>query len=203
MTHFVSRFCTQLASRLSFRVYSTWKQKTVIGLTNSNKYVPHPFSCCKPKWMSSSAHSDTVNEEELGEQVKFYFKIHKTGEIVEATAREGQTVMAVAVGCEINMEVHVGNKAVDLLAKKTTLEGITTQYPGPRSFLKKKLHAISNQRWQNEWDNGDTRRNFHLIFSKVKTSPAPWQRPEIMLAMGHGPFPTYRKRFSLRMTDYC
>ncbi|GBL89818.1 hypothetical protein AVEN_179595-1 [Araneus ventricosus] len=105
--------------------------------------------------------------------------------------------------CWIKAQVgHAGNEAADLLAKKATLEGITTQYPAPRSFLKKKLHAISTQLWQNEWDNGDTGRNVHLILPKVKTSPAPWQRPEIMFVTGHGPFPTYFKRFGLKTTDY-
>ncbi|CAL1265265.1 unnamed protein product [Larinioides sclopetarius] len=108
MSHFVARFCTQLAPRLSFRIFNIWKQKTVIGLTNSNIFIPHSFTCCEPKWMSSSAHSDTVDEEELGEEVKFYFKIHKTGEIVEATAREGQTVMGVAVSSDISMEGACG-----------------------------------------------------------------------------------------------
>ncbi|GBN42143.1 hypothetical protein AVEN_247290-1 [Araneus ventricosus] len=78
-----------------------------------------------------------------------------------------------------------------------------TQYPAPRSFLRKKLHAISTQLWQNESDNGDNGRNVHLILPKVKTSPAPWQRPEIMFATRHGPFPTYVKRFGLRTTDCC
>ncbi|GBO32277.1 hypothetical protein AVEN_71190-1 [Araneus ventricosus] len=40
------------------------------------------------------------------------------------------------------------------------------------------------------------------ILPKVKTSPTPWQRPEIMLAMKN-PFPTYLNRFSLRTTDCC
>ncbi|GBO29308.1 hypothetical protein AVEN_28197-1 [Araneus ventricosus] len=52
-------------------------------------------------------------------------------------------------------------------------------------------------------DNGDTGRNVHLILPKDKTSPAPWQRPEIMFATGHGPFPTYFKTFGLRTTDCC
>ncbi|GBL63704.1 hypothetical protein AVEN_180692-1 [Araneus ventricosus] len=52
-------------------------------------------------------------------------------------------------------------------------------------------------------DNGDTRRNVHLVLPKVKTSTAPGKRPEIMFATGHFPFPAYLKRFSLRTTDYC
>ncbi|GBM44375.1 hypothetical protein AVEN_147384-1 [Araneus ventricosus] len=95
---------------------------------------------------------------------------------------------------------HAGNEAADLLGKKAALEGIPTQYAEPRSFLKKKLHAISTQLWQNEWDTG---RNVPLILPKVKTFPAPWQRPEIMFATGHGPFSTYFKRSGLRTTDCC
>ncbi|GBN42520.1 hypothetical protein AVEN_208831-1 [Araneus ventricosus] len=88
---------------------------------------------------------------------------------------------------------HAGEEVADLLEKKATLEGMLTQYPAPRSFLRKKRHAISTQLWQNEWDNDDNGRNVHLILPKVKTSPAPWKRPEIMYVTGHGPFPTYFK----------
>ncbi|GBM50274.1 hypothetical protein AVEN_228232-1 [Araneus ventricosus] len=31
----------------------------------------------------------------------------------------------------------------------------------------------------------------------------PWKMPEIMFATGHGPFPTYLKRFSIRNSDSC
>ncbi|GBN92022.1 Sodium-coupled monocarboxylate transporter 2, partial [Araneus ventricosus] len=54
---------------------------------------------------------------------------------------------------------HEGNETADLLAKKATLERIPTQYPAPRNFLKKKLHTISTQLCQNEWNNGDTGRS--------------------------------------------
>ncbi|GBL94706.1 hypothetical protein AVEN_84011-1 [Araneus ventricosus] len=43
---------------------------------------------------------------------------------------------------------HAGNEAAHLLAKKETLEVIPTQYSAPRSYLKRKLHAISTQLWQ-------------------------------------------------------
>ncbi|GBM11071.1 hypothetical protein AVEN_259761-1 [Araneus ventricosus] len=48
------------------------------------------------------------------------------------------------------------------------MEGILTQYPAPRSFLKRKLHTISTQLWLNELYNRDTRRNVHLNLPKVK-----------------------------------
>ncbi|GBM49689.1 hypothetical protein AVEN_274349-1 [Araneus ventricosus] len=38
---------------------------------------------------------------------------------------------------------------------------------------------------------------------KVKTTPTPWQRPEIMFVMGHCPFPTYLKQFNIRNSDSC
>ncbi|GBL81948.1 hypothetical protein AVEN_50533-1 [Araneus ventricosus] len=81
--------------------------------------------------------------------------------------------------------VHTSNEAADLRATKTTLEGIPVQYPASRSYLKTKLHAISTQLWQNEWDNGDIWWNIHSILPKVKTSPASWKIPEIMFATGH------------------
>ncbi|GBN19329.1 hypothetical protein AVEN_59628-1 [Araneus ventricosus] len=43
----------------------------------------------------------------------------------------------------------------------------------------------------------------HNVLPKVKTTPTPWQRPEIMFVTGHGPFPTYLKRFNIRSSDSC
>ncbi|GBM21943.1 hypothetical protein AVEN_187942-1 [Araneus ventricosus] len=38
--------------------------------------------------------------------------------------------------------------------------------------------------------------------SKGQDFLAPCQKPEIVFATGHDPFPTYLKRFSLRTTDF-
>ncbi|GBN06665.1 hypothetical protein AVEN_145664-1 [Araneus ventricosus] len=57
--------------------------------------------------------------------------------------------------------------------------------------------------WQKEWDNGETGRSVHNVLPKVKTTPTPWQRPEIMFVTGCGPFPTYLKRFNIRSSDSC
>ncbi|GBM53094.1 hypothetical protein AVEN_182223-1 [Araneus ventricosus] len=58
-------------------------------------------------------------------------------------------------------------------------------------------------RWQKEWDNGETGRSVYNVLRKVKRNPTPWQRPEIILVRGHGPFPTYLKRFKIRNIDSC
>ncbi|GBM72596.1 hypothetical protein AVEN_107146-1 [Araneus ventricosus] len=78
---------------------------------------------------------------------------------------------------------------------------IPTHYPVPRIFLKKKLHTISTQLWQNEWGNGDTSRNVQLIFPKVKSSPASWQIGDV--AIGDGRAPNYLKIFTIRKSDRC
>ncbi|GBN14288.1 hypothetical protein AVEN_43810-1 [Araneus ventricosus] len=70
-------------------------------------------------------------------------------------------------------------------------------------MLKKKLHSIWIRLSQNEWFNGDNGRDVHLNLPWVKTSPAPWQIPEIMFATGHDPFPAYLKRFRLITIDCC
>ncbi|GBM73288.1 hypothetical protein AVEN_158161-1 [Araneus ventricosus] len=43
----------------------------------------------------------------------------------------------------------------------------------------------------------------HNVLPKVETTPTPWQRPEIMFVTGHGPFPSYLKRFKIRNSDSC
>ncbi|GBM42440.1 hypothetical protein AVEN_139877-1 [Araneus ventricosus] len=66
-----------------------------------------------------------------------------------------------------------------------------------------KAAGTLEHRWQKEWDNGETGRSVHNVLPKVKTTPTPWRRPEIMFVTGHGPFPTYLKRFNIRSSDSC
>ncbi|GBN57901.1 hypothetical protein AVEN_228741-1 [Araneus ventricosus] len=99
--------------------------------------------------------------------------------------------------------VYSGNEVADVLAKKATQEGIPIYIPTPRNHIKSLLQKESIIRWQKEWDNGQTGRSVHSVLPKVKTTPTPWQRPEIMFLTGHGPFPTYLKRFNIRSSDSC
>ncbi|GBM52816.1 hypothetical protein AVEN_21246-2 [Araneus ventricosus] len=79
---------------------------------------------------------------------------------------------------------YSGNEAADVLAKKATQEGIPTFIPAPRNHIKSLLQKESIIRWQKEWDNGETGRSVHNVFPKVKTTPTPWQRPEIIIKGG-------------------
>ncbi|GBN55640.1 hypothetical protein AVEN_93351-1 [Araneus ventricosus] len=47
-----------------------------------------------------------------------------------------------------------------------------------------------------------TGRSVYNVLPKVKTTPTPFQRPEIMSVTGH-PFPTYLKRFNIGNSDSC
>ncbi|GBM10542.1 hypothetical protein AVEN_109333-1 [Araneus ventricosus] len=51
--------------------------------------------------------------------------------------------------------------------------------------MKSLLQKESIIRWQKEWGNGETDRSVHNVLPKVKTTPTPWQRPEIMFVTGH------------------
>ncbi|GBM02947.1 hypothetical protein AVEN_269861-1 [Araneus ventricosus] len=96
------------------------------------------------------------------------------------------------------LRAHVGysgNEAADVLAKKATQEGIPTYIPAPRNHIKSLLQKESIIRWKKQWNNGETGRSVHNVLPKVKTTPTPWQRPEIMFATGHGPFPKYLKQY--------
>ncbi|GBM15887.1 hypothetical protein AVEN_258431-1 [Araneus ventricosus] len=46
-------------------------------------------------------------------------------------------------------------------------------------------------------------RSVHNVLPKVKTTPAPWESPEILFVTGHEPFATYLKRFKIRNSDSC
>ncbi|GBM62562.1 hypothetical protein AVEN_149130-1 [Araneus ventricosus] len=52
-------------------------------------------------------------------------------------------------------------------------------------------------------DNGETSKSVYNVLPKVKITPSPWQRPEIMFITNHDPFPTYLKRFNIRNSDSC
>ncbi|GBM70161.1 hypothetical protein AVEN_1806-1 [Araneus ventricosus] len=59
--------------------------------------------------------------------------------------------------------------------------------------------CVPQIRWQKEWDNGETGRSVHNVLPKVRTTPTPWERPEIMFVTDHGLF----KRFNIRNRDSC
>ncbi|GBO36295.1 hypothetical protein AVEN_96324-1 [Araneus ventricosus] len=69
------------------------------------------------------------------------------------------------------------------------------------SFLEKQNRDTSL--WKKHNHNLLLLRSVHNVLPKVKTTPTPWQRPEIMFVTGHGPFPTYLKRFNIRRSDSC
>ncbi|GBM93114.1 hypothetical protein AVEN_32039-1 [Araneus ventricosus] len=52
-------------------------------------------------------------------------------------------------------------------------------------------------------DNGETGRSVHNVLPKVKTTPTPRQRPEIMFVTGYGPFAVHLKRLNIRNSDSC
>ncbi|GBO07210.1 hypothetical protein AVEN_198475-1 [Araneus ventricosus] len=62
---------------------------------------------------------------------------------------------------------------------------------------------LSLSRWQAEWDNGETGRSVCSIIPKISNKQLHWSRECIQFATGHGPFPSYLKRFGLHSTDNC
>ncbi|GBN30928.1 hypothetical protein AVEN_183436-1 [Araneus ventricosus] len=104
------------------------------------------------------------------------------------------------------VKAHIGikgNQIADTLTKEATTDGIPTSLPFPKNFLKKQLLQLSLSRWQAEWDNGETGRSVYSIIPKLSNKQLHWSRECIQFATGHGPFPSYLKRFGLHPTDYC
>ncbi|GBM78719.1 hypothetical protein AVEN_243986-1 [Araneus ventricosus] len=120
-------------------------------------------------------------------------------------AQQTQEILLKSTNIKLGwIKAHVeysGNEAPDVLAKKATQEGIPTYIPVPRNHIESLVQKESIIRWQKEWDNGETGRSVHNVLPKVKTTPTPSQRPEIIFVTGHGPFPTYLKRFNIRSSD--
>ncbi|GBM91660.1 hypothetical protein AVEN_4782-1 [Araneus ventricosus] len=65
------------------------------------------------------------------------------------------------------IKAHVGflgNEAADNLAKQATKEGTHLHLLAPKCHLKKMLRNLSLNKWQQDWDSGDTGRAI-LIYS--------------------------------------
>ncbi|GBM47302.1 hypothetical protein AVEN_172245-1 [Araneus ventricosus] len=96
------------------------------------------------------------------------------------------------------VKAHIGikgNEIADTLAKEATMDGIPASLPLPKSFLKKQLLQLSLSRWQAEWDNCETGRSVCSIVPKISNKHLHWSRECTQFATGHGPFPSYLKRF--------
>ncbi|XP_055951422.1 uncharacterized protein LOC129987468 [Argiope bruennichi] len=99
---------------------------------------------------------------------------------------------------------HAGNESADLQAKQAAESEQDIQpEPYPISYVKSTLRQAMMVKWQREWDLGDTGRNIHLLIPKVTLQLTPWRREEILFFTGHGPFPTYLKRFNLAADNLC
>ncbi|GBN23597.1 hypothetical protein AVEN_114172-1 [Araneus ventricosus] len=54
--------------------------------------------------------------------------------------------------------------------------------------------------WQSDWEDEDTWRSSFNILPRVLTQPCYCKREEILFFTGHGPFPSYLKRYNLATT---
>ncbi|GBN25164.1 hypothetical protein AVEN_191637-1 [Araneus ventricosus] len=97
--------------------------------------------------------------------------------------------------------VH-GNETEDSLAKQATIKGEIHYLSARKSHLKNLLHRVSINEWQQEWATGDTGRTIYNIIEKVTTNPVSWTRESILFVKGHGPFPSYLRRFNLHHNDH-
>ncbi|GBM79556.1 hypothetical protein AVEN_77125-1 [Araneus ventricosus] len=104
------------------------------------------------------------------------------------------------------IKVHVGflgNEAADFLAKQAAKEGTHHHLQAPKCHLKTTLRTLSLNKWQQDWDSGDTGRAIFDILPKVTLTSASWSRESILFATGHGPFPSYLHRFPLHFATSC
>ncbi|GBN47718.1 hypothetical protein AVEN_144259-1 [Araneus ventricosus] len=62
---------------------------------------------------------------------------------------------------------------------------------------------LSLNKWQQDWDSGDTGRAILIYFLKATLTPDSWSRESILFVTGHGPSPSYLYRFRLHHSDIC
>ncbi|XP_055936802.1 uncharacterized protein LOC129966405 [Argiope bruennichi] len=99
---------------------------------------------------------------------------------------------------------YAGNEREDRLAKQAADSDSPIQpEPYPISFIKSSLRRTMLEKWQTEWDNSESGRLIYQLLPKATQQLTPWRREEILFFTGHGPFPTYLKRFNLADEPYC
>ncbi|GBN70734.1 hypothetical protein AVEN_124010-1, partial [Araneus ventricosus] len=86
------------------------------------------------------------------------------------------------------------------LTKHATKEGTHLYLQAPKCHPKM-FTNLSLNKWQQDWDSGDTGRAIFNILPKVTVTPASWSRESTLFATGHGPFPSYLYRFRLHHSD--
>ncbi|GBL77801.1 hypothetical protein AVEN_152999-1 [Araneus ventricosus] len=91
--------------------------------------------------------------------------------------QEIQQVLLQNPSMQLNwIKAHVGflgNEAADNLAKQATKEGTHLHLEAPKCHLKMHMNLPLNK-WQQDWDSGDTGRAIFNILPKVTLTPASW-----------------------------
>ncbi|GBN31988.1 hypothetical protein AVEN_218208-1 [Araneus ventricosus] len=59
------------------------------------------------------------------------------------------------------------------------------------------------ENWQSDWEDEDTGRSTFNILPRISTQPCYCKREEFLFFTGHGPFPSYLKRFNFASTANC
>ncbi|GBM04900.1 hypothetical protein AVEN_252837-1 [Araneus ventricosus] len=73
----------------------------------------------------------------------------------------------------------------------------------PISFLKPFFKKKMMEDQQSDWEDEDTGRSTFNMLPRISTHPRYWNKEEILFFTGHGPFPSYLKRFNIASTANC
>ncbi|GBM76765.1 hypothetical protein AVEN_271790-1 [Araneus ventricosus] len=153
----------------------------------------------KYEWMAQLSPFNTVFQADLLAIQEACLWASKTSQQIKVWPDSESSLHSIA---SIDTKSPIAQQTQEILLKSTNIKlGWIKAHVGhsaPRNHIKSLLQKESIIRCQKEWDNGETGRSVHNVLPKVKTTPTPWQRPEIMFVTGHGPFPTYLKRFNIR-----
>ncbi|GBM59866.1 hypothetical protein AVEN_50451-1 [Araneus ventricosus] len=100
---------------------------------------------------------------------------------------------------------YIGNEEADRLSKEAaeTENFPETPLELPKSFIKTFLRQKMLATWQMAWDDGDTGRLIQNIIPKVSLDSINWTRNVVLFFTGHGPFPSFLRRFNLAETSFC
>ncbi|GBL90897.1 hypothetical protein AVEN_28001-1 [Araneus ventricosus] len=123
-------------------------------------------------WANSKGISTSIwSDSEMALRAISSFKISNS------LVQEAQQALLQNPSMQLNwIKAHVGffgNEAEANLAKHSIKEGTHLHPQAPKCHLKKVLRNLSLNKWQQDWDSGDTGRELSLIYSLKSLKPKP------------------------------
>ncbi|GBN25682.1 hypothetical protein AVEN_7868-1 [Araneus ventricosus] len=109
--------------------------------------------------------------------------------------------VVICVKCSYYLSIYDEADRLEKEAAESDRDPLSVK--APISFLKSLFKKKVMEDLQSDWKDEDTGRSTFNILPRVSTQPCYWKRGEILFFTGHGPFPSYLKKFNLASIAKC